>query len=272
MKRNAVLALCVAFAFTLVCSSTAVAQSTPPTTTKPPVALSPMALLQQSITSKEMEATTILRGLADVTERQTVIASDLAKSRAVEDKSGVSIESFPEIVKNLQAKRIELIIELAGLKARREAIVAARADKPDNSAILTPLRKIIALQEKELNRISKSNGSAAEIRAAEIALLSSKIQLANANAAKPGSTLLRDTLLNTSLAYAEAKARLAKTESLLDEILPTRKQLDSVTRLKAKAKRLLEVETDLTRQLLTANRAVDQLRAQLEQMKEDNAQ
>lgn len=272
MNRNAVLAVCVAFAFTLVCSSTVVAQSAPPTTTKPPVALSPMALLQRSINSKEREATTILLGLEDITERQKAIASELAKSRAVEDKSGVSIESFQEIVKNLQAKRIELIIELAGLKARREAIVAARADKPDNSAIVRPLLKIIALQEKELNRISKSNGSAAEIRAAEIELLSSKIKLADATSPKSGSALLRDTLLNTSLAHAEAKARLAKTESLLDEILPTRKQLDSATRLKAKAKRLLEVETDLTKELRTANRAVEQLRAQLKQMKDDNAQ
>ncbi len=272
MTRNPVLALCLAFALTfVVCTNTAVAQSAPPTT-KPSLTMSPRALLQQSIDSQQREADVIRRDLHEIAAKQVEIAKELTESKSVEEKSGVSIESFPEIVKNLQARRIELIIDLAGLEAKREAIVAARLARPDNSAIVAPLRKIVALQQDNLDRLRKTKAPTAELRKAEMELLSSKVQLANAESPRPGSTLLTDALLTTSLAQAESKARLAKTESLLGEILPTRKQLESSTRLKAKATRLLEVETDLAKQLRAANRTVELLSAELKQMKDDNAQ
>ncbi len=271
MNRNAVLALCVAFAFTLVCAGTAVAQSASPTT-KPTSSISPILILQRSIDSQRREVEAIRRDLAETENWRALIASKLAKSKSVEDKSGVSIESFPEIVKNLQTRRIELIIDLAGLEAKRDAIVAARVEKPDNSAIVAPLRKIIALQQDKLDRLRKTKASATEVRTAEMELLSSKIQLANANAPKPGSTMLTDALLNTSLAHAESKARLAKTESLLAEILPTRTQLESSKRLEEQATRYFKDETELSKQLRTAERTVERLSAELKQMTKDKAQ
>lgn len=276
MNRNSVLLFIFAIAVTALLTDRAIAQSAtpnadPPFSVPPPsgVAAFDAQMIERFINSQSEESASLRKELKNIRENREQLATQLSEFDAAENESGVSIESFPEIVKNLQSKRIELIIDLAGLEAKREAILAANNTKQDNSEIVAPLEKLVALQQNKLERIREIKAPSAEIRAAEASLLSSKVQLATAKNQNRSSKLLTDALLSTSLAQAESKARLAKTESLLSEILPARKKLESSKQLKLQASRYVDDEKDLVKQIREMERNIERLSIQLRAIRND---
>ena len=185
MNRNSVLLFCFVIAVTALLTDRSMAQSLtpnadPPFSVPPPsgVAAFDAQMIERFINSQSEESASLRKELKNIRENREQLATQLSEFDASENESGVSIESFPEIVKNLQSKRIELIIDLAGLEAKREAILAANNTKQDNSEIVAPLEKLVALQQNKLERILEIKAPSAEIRAAEASLLSSKVQLA----------------------------------------------------------------------------------------------
>ena len=276
MNRNSVLLFCFAISLAVLFTDKASAQSATPSTDLP-LSVSPpsgssafdVQWIERSIDRQSKEYASLRKELKNIRENREQLATQLSEFDAAENESGVSIESFPEIVKNLQSKRIELIIDLAGLEAKREAILAANNTKQDNSEIVAPLEKLVALQQGKLKRVREIKAPSAEIRAAEASLLSSKVQLATAKNQNRSSKLLTDALLSTSLAQAESKARLAKTESLLNEILPARKKLESSKQLKLQASRYVDDEKDLVKQIREMERNIERLSIQLRAIRSD---
>ena len=136
-----------------------------------------------------------------------------------EKEVGVSLESFPEIIRSLQSQRIDLMVDLAGLTAKRDAILAAQKKVDDESE------------------------SAADHK-----------------------TILSEALLETSLELAEKKARLTSVKTLLADVLPARKELESATALKTKSQKTLEQEVEITDELNQSKIELIMLRKKLDEL------
>ncbi|MEM7477232.1 MAG: hypothetical protein AAF483_19790, partial [Planctomycetota bacterium] len=139
-----------------------------------------------------------------------------------ENTLDISSASYPEVIKTLQARRIQLTIDLAGLEARQEAIRKAQASASEKvSEAVVPMMKLVELQEKDLQRARKlameASISQAEISQFEQKLLEARIRLAESQRAQPRYKGLNDTLLSTQLSIAEKRAQLEKCESLLGQ-------------------------------------------------------
>ena len=215
MSKTILASLCLAIALSLSFSASAWGQAaiTPP----PP---SPAAIaLQQEIQTKEANAEVLKQQLEQIKKNVQATAKNLESLDTWEKKVGISIESFPEIVKNLQSQRIDLVIDLAGLTAKRDAILAAH---------------------KEVNGASESSTD--------------------------HKTILADALLETSLELAEKKARLTSVKTLLADVLPARKELESATVLKTKSQKALEREIEISNKLRQAATEVNMLKNKLDEL------
>ena len=215
MSKTILPSLCLATVLSLSFPASAWSQSfiQPP----PP---SPAALaLQQEIKTKEANAEVLKQQLEQTQKNKQATAKNLASLDTWEKEVGVSIESFPEIVKNLQSQRIDLMIDLAGLTAKREAILAA---------------------QKEVHGVSESSTD--------------------------HKTILADALLETSLELAEKKARLTSVKTLLGNVLPARKELESATALKTTSQKTLEQEIEITDKLNRSKFELNMLRKKLDEL------
>ena len=217
MSKTILPSLCLAIIISLSFSASARSQSfiQPP----PP---SPAALaLQQEIATKEANAEVLKQQLDQIKTSMRAMVKNLESLDTWEKKVGVSIESFPEIIKNLQSQRIDLMIDLAGLTAKREAIL-----------ILTAQKEVVDKSESSTDH----------------------------------KTILADSLLETSLELAEKKARLALVKTLLADVLPARKELESATALKTKSQKALEQEIEISNKLRQAATEVNMLKNKLDEL------
>ena len=215
MSKKILPSLCLAIIISLSFSASAWSQAaiSPP----PP---SPAAIaLQQKIESKEANAEVLKQQLDQIKTSMRAMVKNLESLDTWEKKVGVSIESFPEIIKNLQSQRIDLMIDLAGLTAKREAILTAQKEVVDKSESSTDHK-----------------------------------------------TILADSLLETSLELAEKKARLALVKTLLADVLPARKELESATVLKTKSQKALEREIEISNKLRRSATEVKMLRKKLDEL------
>ena len=214
MSKTILPSLCLAIVIGLSFSASAWSQAaiSPP----PP---SPVAIaLQQEIQTKEANAEVLKQQLEQIKMNVRATAKNLESLDTWEKEVGVSLESFPEIIKSLQSQRIDLMVDLAGLTAKREAILAAQK-KVDESELATDHK-----------------------------------------------TILSEALLETSLELAEKKARLTSVKTLLADVLPARKELESATALKTKYEKALEQEIDLTEELNRSKFELNMLRKKLDEL------
>lgn len=143
-----------------------------------------------------------------------------------QDALGVSRESFSDVLKNLQGRRVELMIDLAGIDARRDSLTEIQeteiSSKSDSSTVEL-LTKIVELCEKKRDEAKHlhENGavSSTEVNAAEIEYLSAKLKLRNARNPVLDSPRINEELLSVSLDRAEKRARLVKTEEILKTMI-----------------------------------------------------
>ena len=149
---------------------------------------------------------------------------------AKQDSLGVSSESFPEIIRSLQLQRVELMIDLAGLKAREEAMILLREQENSNTNrdAIKSMSQILELQREQLDQVEKLHKAqsvpASQVRNSKIQVLNSELKLAQLM--KPESNSETTTaFLDVSLDVAEKQARLDKTESLLNSITESRKSI-----------------------------------------------
>ena len=111
------------------------------------------------------------------------------------------------------------MVDLAGLTAKRDAILAAQKEVDDESESATDHK-----------------------------------------------TILSEALLATSLELAEKKARLTSVRTLLADVLPARKELESATAVKTKYEKALEQEIDLTEELNRSKFELNMLRKKLDEL------
>lgn len=152
-----------------------------------------------------------------------------------QDSIGVSAESFTDIIKALQSQRIQLTIDLAGLDARRDVLAKAQAEMENNNldAVLAPLRELLLLEKKSLDRkrelFAAATVSQADVLAAQKKVLSVEVQIAEATARQKNSNFasrISSDLLSASLERAEKQARLETTNNLLEKFTQSRKLVE----------------------------------------------
>ena len=153
---------------------------------------------------------------------------------------GVSLESYPEVIRTLQTQRVELMIELAGLNAKRQLLTEAMAtvepkQKTDGSLRVALEKNLVQQREKyDHLKIQTKNGFATNDKLAkmqkeilEMELVLEKIQRETAKQpqALTAANAKSELLLELSLENAERKARLQKVEELLADFTKARPKL-----------------------------------------------
>lgn len=215
MSKTILPSLCLAIVISLSFSASAWSQAAISPPPLPPAAIA----LQQEIATKEADAEILKQQLEQIKKSAQATTKNLQSLDTWEKEVGVSLESFPEIIRSLQSQRIDLMVDLAGLTAKRDAILAAQKEVDDESESATDHK-----------------------------------------------TILSEALLETSLELAEKKARLTSVKTLLADVLPARKELESATALKTKYEKALEQEIDLTEELNRSKFELNMLRKKLDEL------
>lgn len=252
--------LCVAIALSLSISVSASAQSAAPIKPLPPAAIA----LKKEIDAKQAYSDELKQKLEATQKSKAETSKKLAAVDTWEQKVGISMESFPEIIKNLQSKRIDLMIDLTGLEAKREAILAAGKQK---NAIQLEIMKLEQMVAKAKTEIDKTTGTSQAPSMEDIARLQEAGNRLNITRSKDKTTmLLAESMLTTSLELAEKKARLTSVEKLLAEVLPARKELESSTALKSKSQRALEQEKKINEMIRLSELELEKLNKELQEI------
>ena len=184
-----------------------------------------MIKLESSIKEMMGNQKQIEDDLEKTIDKRSRLATEAEGLKQLGSKMSVSAESYPEVLKTLHSQRVQLLIDLAGIDARYQAIenAIAQVTKRKSDAVLASLQQLVDVRSAELARLivlkEKGSISSSEVRAAEIALLESKTRLAQVNSTKGGVLAhLNAQLLDTSLEKAEKAARLAKVGLLITEV------------------------------------------------------
>ncbi len=157
---------------------------------------------------------------------------------------GVSSASYDEIMRLLQTQKVQLTIDLAGIEARREAMIeqneSQRAiENETNGSVAQPLQELVAIQHERLQQVEalREKGAAphAEVLDAKQQLLEVQVRLAEVTGSGGGAggKPLDHELLNVSLARAETVARLHKVNQLLEEYVGARTPIDTLARVQS---------------------------------------
>ena len=153
MFKTVLPSLCLATIISLSFAASAWSQSAISPSPLPPAAIA----LQQEIQTKEASAEMLKQQLEQIKKSAQATTQKLQSLDTWEKEVGVSLESFPEIIKSLQSQRINLIVDLAGLTAKRDAILSAQKEVDDESEAATDHKTILseALLETSLELAEK---------------------------------------------------------------------------------------------------------------------
>ncbi len=231
--------------------------SNPDPETKQPKSRKAMAIERLSFLASKLELVEFEIAKIDELRAQKVVQ---------QDSLGFSLDSFGAIVASLQTQRIELMIDLTGLDARRDAlqkIADAKINSDENKESLQLLQELLVLSEKKLHQTEQlSNRGTAPSSAVDEAnreFIEAKVRLleaTNRNRAKY-ATQIGPALMAVSLDRAEKQARLEKIEGLLGQFTSGRaivrelenlnlrlkqyeKQVDAIEMAKSVAQRQLD--------------------------------
>ena len=198
-----------------------------------------LAELQSMLEAKALEKQ-MLRETSE--ESESRLAALLAQRDGLlqkQDSLGVSNASFDEILRVLQTQKVQLVVDLAGLDARREALMASRAQASEHEPdeVIEKLKELVAIQREKLQQAEllrqRGNVSAGEILSLRENMLQAEINLARASHGGGNSfgPALDQQLLELSLHRAETAARLDKVEQLLSDYVQARGPVESVSRI-----------------------------------------
>jgi hypothetical protein len=198
------------------------------------------------------------------------------------DRVGISAASFEEVLRSLQTQRVQLSIDLAGLEARREAMIEQQEqwsgqDDPARSTIQAALADLLAAQNENVRRIQalheKGHVSESDLQGANEKLLEAKIRVAQAAQAPQDERRqqVENELLQLSLSRAESSARLSKIQELLDEFTRARMSLeayrqglDELRALEVVAEQLQQKQLELESQLVAFQIELQQIESEME--------
>ncbi len=230
-----------------------------------------IAQRQMVIASTQEQIASLTDDIKELRTQMVELNNKRIELFAKQDSLGISSESFGEIMKGLQANRVDLKIDLAGLNARKSAMLTLRAksEKEHKVEMLEPLMKVLDLEEKNLadaEQLAKTKSvSQSAVRAAQLKVLEAEIRLAQARQPKTGARFT-DELLNIALDESEKEARLAKVEELLDVFAASRKSLEEGITTTKKFDSAAQHLSVLESELKTANKQLGYLLSDLEQL------
>lgn len=212
----------------LMSASNAYSQSANPQTLKQ----RKRVFLDAQITQAKADVINIEKRIAEMTVKLRELKSVQKDLRAEHDEKGVSDVSFSEVIKTLQAMRVDLMIDIAGLEARRETVIELKKEMEKASEeLIIQLQELLAIEEDRLAKTEKlfKSGAASnsDFQQAKARMLEVRIRIAEAKQPGKSNSMLNDQLLNSSLERAEKKARLEKTESLLQTFTKSRSSLEN---------------------------------------------
>ncbi len=183
------------------------------------------------------------------------------------DELHISEASFTEILKTLQTQRIQLLIDLDGLNARKMAIESNRdraKRQANHQEIIGLAKKVKANAETKLERTldlyQRKSSSIVQVSEAECEVLEAELRLAETirefNKDSAESTRDRSQVL---IELAERKARLVTVEKLLKQLVPTRTVVEEVSRLNGQIKGTNSRQIDLANQIERLQKKLQQL-------------
>lgn len=187
-----------------------------------------------------------------------------------QDSLGISMASFPEIIKSLQTQRVNLLIDLAGLEARRNALEKMQevnlAENTDS--MIEPLAKILVREKQSLSRVKQLHNtgsvSHAELANAEKRVLQAEVRIAEARNALRNQSGLGTGLLDTALERAEKKARLVKIETLLESYTVSRSEIEETARIEQNIDNTSMQIQDVQSAIRAAESKLSEVEAQLQ--------
>ena len=201
--------------------------------------------------------------------------SELLKQQ---DKLGVSSASYDEIMRLLQTQKVQLTIDLAGIEARRDAMIEQRelgkkAESENNVPVAESLKELGKIQNERLRQIeamhAKGVAPQSEVLDAKQQLLEVQIRLAGlSNPNGADRQPLDGEMINISLSRAETVARLHKVDQLLEEYSGSRASFDSLARIQSEISSAESSLTDVNRVLKHDNTLLDSLNSQKQQLAE----
>ena len=215
MFKTVLPSLCLATIISLSFAASAWSQAaiSPP----PP---SPVAIaLQQEIQTKAANAEVLKQQLEQIKTSMRAMVKNLESLNTWEKKVGVSIESFPEIIKNLQSQRIDLMIDLAGLTAKREAILTAQKEVVDKSESSTDHKTILAdsLLETSLE-LAEKKARLTSVKTLLASVLPARKELESASVLKTKSKKAREQEIKINGMLQQAATELNMLRKKLDEL------------------------------------------------------
>lgn len=230
-----------------------------------------ISTLQRQIETYETQIDYLEDSRANAIKELASLKNVYEELQKEQDEQGISGESFGEIVKILQSQRVELMIELAGMEARRAAIFELKKEfEKESSDVIDQLSELLTVEQAQLDRVKmlveRGTASRSEYQKAQSRMLEVKIRLAEAKRPSKSSTVLNDELLNASLNRAEKKARLEKTETLLTTFTSARKKLEKADSTRARINNSTKKIDRSENQLQVLNTQLDDLKGQLERL------
>ena len=224
-------------------------------------------------TIDQQQETTDLIAEQQVKLEQLLVSQVELEQRGFEKHS--SYDSLPEILRQLEVSRAQLLISLAGRKARRAAILEFAAtdeklEKNDDKVHADPrtaMEDLVNIEKMKLERAEKLRAdglvSGEGILLARKDLINAQVRLAewdikNTQVRVEGqfSEKKKEQLLDVSLDIAEMQAQLNSTEQLLDQLASARAFVVEIENIK----RSLPLET----------RRLEKLRDQLVEVEQNS--
>jgi len=212
-------------------------------------------MLKQAQRKMESLKQSVSRAKQRVEEFEKTLAgnrAELNKQYENEAQLGISLESYPDVIRTLQTHRVELLIELAGLDAKRkllsESMSAQKRPEEKMNDSQVEQKRVLQLQQQRLEKLEKlaAEGSVSQedVLEAKIEFGQMRLRFAEANQ-EAAVKAPQNELLELSLEKAEQTARLQKVEELLASFTKARVKLSK----REQISRRIEVSQD---QLSTA--------------------
>jgi chromosome segregation ATPase len=205
-------------------------------------------------------------------------AEDMQQLELLEEKTGgLSEDSYASVVASLQSRRVELMIDLTGIDARRSAIEAIVKTATDgasvDSVLIGQLEKMVEVQKKSLSELTalyqSGAASSKQLRDAELKILELEIQLAREKQKPNQASLFDSQLVDLSLDRAEKKAKLEHIEQMLAKFAKSREALGEKSRLEASISSLYKNISAWQRSLEQNEKQIQQIKSQIGELQND---
>ena len=275
MKRTSgfLLALLVALALIANTSkSTAAFQSVPPTTQNR------VANVKSLIESAEMQKESTLLQIEKNNKALLEAETELEALKAKMEKDGISGESYTDVISLLQSSKVQLLIDLAGLDAKKKTINTLQKNQNTSAGaaaeMLEQLERMYQLQEENMDELKKLAASKAisqqAIRDAEMRLIELRIRMIQEKQQVTGNPQLVEQLIQISIEQAEKKARLEQVEIMLSQFIESRDTLTSKNRLQQQINVFKGNNDVANARLKNIERQIHAYQQQLSELENDN--